>query len=68
MNAHSIWAICATANEEENGIRRIIPIRQREGESYKGKNSGVCVVKVDEKRMIVKEVDSEEYMESLTDD
>ena len=66
MNAHSVWAICMTPEEEAQGIRRIIPVAQREGVSYKGKN--VCIVKVDEKRMIVEEVDAEEYLKNVTDE
>lgn len=55
MIAHAVFAICATDEELENGIRRIIPIAQREGVGYKGKNQ--CVVKVDEARMIVEEAE-----------
>jgi hypothetical protein len=65
-NAHSVWAICATPEEEEQGIRRIIPVRQREGVGYKGRN--ICIVKVDESRMLVEEVDSETYLKNITDD
>ena len=67
MNAHAIFAICMTPEEEELGIRRIIPVIQREGVSYKG-GKHICVVKVDEKRMMVEEVDSEEYMKNIKDE
>jgi KaiC/GvpD/RAD55 family RecA-like ATPase len=66
-NANSIWAICMTPEEEEQGIRRIIPVSQREGVSYKG-GKHVCIVKVDEKRMLVEEINSEKYLESIKDE
>ena len=65
-NAHGIFAICATPDELEQGIRRILPVAQREGEKYTGHNQ--CVVKVDESRMIVKEVDKDEYYANIEDD
>jgi len=69
FNAHAIFAICATPKEEEENIRRIIPVCQREGVKYKGTN--VCIVKVDEKTMNVEEInekDKEEYLKNLSDD
>jgi hypothetical protein len=66
MNANSIFAICATPEEVEQGIRRIIPVAQREGTGYKGTN--ICVVNIDEKRMLVREVDKEEYLKNIKDD
>lgn len=66
MNAHAIFAICATDAEIEGGIRRIVPVAQREGSRFK---QGIeCVVKVDEKTMSVKEVNKEEYNKNVTDD
>ena len=64
MIAHAVFAICATDDELENGIRRIIPVAQREGVGYKGKNQ--CIVHVDEARMIVKE--AEQINENVNDD
>jgi len=66
MNAHAIFAICATPDEIEQEIRRIIPVVQREGERYNGHNQ--CVVHVNEKKMIVQEVDKEEYYKDVKDD
>ena len=68
MGAHAIFAICATDEElepDEDGmsIRRIIPIAQREGVGYRGKN--MCIVKIDEARMIIKEA---EILEERVDD
>jgi replicative DNA helicase len=66
MNAHAIFAICATEPEIETGIRRIIPVAQRDGIGYRGVN--LCVVKVDEKRMLVEQIDKEDYLKDVTDD
>lgn len=55
MIAHAIFAICATDEEMDKGIRRIIPVAQREGASYKGKNQ--CLVHIDEKTMLVEEAE-----------
>jgi replicative DNA helicase len=65
MNAHGIFAICATEEEEEMGIKRIIPVAQREGKKYKGSN--LCIVKVDEEKMKISEVDKEQYL-NVNDD
>jgi hypothetical protein len=66
MNAHAIFAICATDAEIEGGIRRIVPVAQREGARFK---QGIeCVVEVDEKIMSVKEVNKEKYNNNVTDD
>jgi KaiC/GvpD/RAD55 family RecA-like ATPase len=62
-NAHAVFAICANDDELERGIRRIVPVVQREGV-----RKGVCVVQIDESRMMVDEVNAEAYMASLTDD
>ena len=66
MNCHGVFAICATNDEIATGIRRIVPVAQREGVAYKGTN--YCVVKVDEKIMSVEEVDKEQYLENVSDD
>lgn len=65
MNAHCIMAICATPEEIDQGIRRIVPVAQREGVAYKGKN--FCFIKVDEERMQVEEVDKEQYLSNIND-
>jgi len=65
MNSHCIMAICATEEEVEQGIRRIIPVAQREGVAYKGKN--MCMIRVDEERMIVQELDKNDFLD-LGDD
>jgi replicative DNA helicase len=66
MNAHAVFAICATTEELELKIRRIVPVVQREGQKYTGSNQ--CIVMVDEERMIVNEVDKKEYLKNITDD
>lgn len=66
FNAHSIWAICASPDELEQGIRRIIPIAQREGVGYKGRN--FCLVKIDDERMLIQEVDKEAYLADIKDE
>lgn len=66
MNAHAIFAICATDDELEQNLRRIVPVVQREGARYNGHNH--CVVHVDEERMIVSEVDKDEYYKDVSDD
>lgn len=57
MNAHAVFAICATSDEMEEGIRRIVPVAQREG--IKQTKNAMCIIKVDESRMIVEEVDKD---------
>jgi len=66
MNAHGVFAICATPEELEQKIRRIIPVAQREGSRYTGTNQ--CIVMVDEERMVMQEVDKEAYLKNITDD
>lgn len=66
FNSHAVFAICSTPEEQEAGIKRIIPVVQREGVAYKGKN--YCVIKVNEECMTIDEVDKDAYMEGLKDD
>jgi len=66
MNAHAVFAICGTPDEIDMNIRRIIPVVQREGVAYKGRN--MCLVQVDEERQIVEELDKEAYLEGVEDD
>jgi hypothetical protein len=66
MNAHAVFGLCANPDELEQGIRRIIPIAQREGVGYKGKN--YCLVQIDEEHMKVSEIDKEAYLKDVTDD
>jgi len=66
MNAHGVFAICGAPDEIENGIRRIVPVAQREGTSWKGKNE--CIIKVDEERMTISEVNKDEYLTLINDD
>ncbi len=66
MNAHAVFAICATPEELRAKIRRIIALVQREGERYDGQNQ--CVIHVDEVVGKVQEVDKEAYYKDLEDD
>lgn len=66
MNSHAIFAICGTADEIETGIRRIVPVAQREGVAYKGKNQ--CYIQIDEERMQISEVERDKYLEMVGDD
>ena len=66
MNAHAVFGLCASPEELEQGIRRIIPVAQREGVGYKGKN--YCMVQVDEEHMKVREIDKNEYLKDLIDE
>ena len=66
FNAHAIFAICATGDEIEQGLRRIVPVVQREGVKYNGHNH--CIITVDEAKMVVKEVDKEEFYKDVKDD
>jgi len=66
MNAHAIFAICATDDEIAQGLRRIVPVAQREGSRYK---QGVeCIIKVDEQIMSIEEVVRESINSAVTDD
>jgi hypothetical protein len=69
FNCHACFAICGTPQEEQEGIRRIVPVVQREGVAYKGVN--FSMIRIDEARMKIKEVDKdekEEYLNNLQDD
>jgi hypothetical protein len=66
FNSHGIFGICGSPEEIEAGVRRIIPILQREGVAYKGKN--MCVIQIDEERMKIEEVDKNEYLKNITDE
>jgi len=66
MIAHAVFAICATDSELEQGIRRIIPVAQREGVGYLGKYK--CIIKIDESRMQVEEAEDETDLTRLDDD
>jgi KaiC/GvpD/RAD55 family RecA-like ATPase len=66
MNAHAVFAICATDEELEAGRRRIIPIAQREGQKFTGHN--MCMVQIDESKMIVDEIDQEQINMDMDDD
>ncbi len=58
MNCHSSWALCRTDKEVEAGVGRIVPVAQREGVRYKGRN--VCFVRIDEEKMFMREIDPRE--------
>lgn len=69
MNAHAVFAICATPEEmvpDEDGytMRRVVAVVQREGERYDGRNH--CLVKIKESIASVKEAEWAESNE--TDD
>ena len=66
MNAHAIFAICATDAEIEQGIRRIVPVAQREGSRYK--KGFECIVEVKEDIMQVKELNKDELLSKVKDD
>lgn len=66
FNSHAIFGLCSSPEEIELGIRRIIPILQREGVAYKGKNQ--CIIQIDEERMKIEEVDKSEYMKNIKDE
>lgn len=66
MNAHAIFAICATPDEIERGIRRIVPVAQREGSRYK--KGMECTVEVKENIMEVKEINTTESLSNIKDD
>lgn len=62
-NCHAAFAICRTEEEMELGLARIVPVVQREGVRYDGRN--VCTVQIDEKRMVVNEIDYEQATATL---
>jgi hypothetical protein len=66
FNSHGIFGICSSPDEIEVGIRRIIPILQREGVAYKGRNQ--CIIQIDEEKMKIEEVDKENYLKNVTDE
>jgi hypothetical protein len=66
MNSHAVFGLCSSPEEQELGIRRIVPVVQREGKAFKGKN--FCMIKLDEERMMVEEIDKESYLKNVTDE
>lgn len=62
-NCHASFAICATDDEKEAKIRRIVPVLQRDGVAQH--SNAVCYVYVDEERMMVKEIDKAEAIKLL---
>ena len=62
-NCHAAFAICRTPEEMEQGYARIIPVAQRDGVPYRG-DSTVCLVKIDEERMVVEELDMDEIVKT----
>lgn len=53
-NCHAAFALCSDDKEKEVGIIRIVPVVQRDGVPYAGRN--VCFTKVDPARMTLKEI------------
>lgn len=64
-NCHATFALCQTPKEREVNIIRMLPVVQRDGVPYGGKN--VCFLKIDAGRMSVKEITMEEAAELLPD-
>jgi len=58
-NAHAAFAICRTEEELEQGFARIVPVVQRRGQRFNGKN--ITLVSIDENTQQVKEVDLKEF-------
>lgn len=58
MNCHAAFALCATEVEQAAGIRRILPVVQREGVQYNKKN--YAIIKIDAPTMNIKELGMEE--------
>ena len=54
-NAHAAFAICRTDEEIQQGVARILPVFQREG--VRQELAIPCFVKIDEKRMLIEEID-----------
>lgn len=65
MNCHAAFAICRTQEEVEAGFARIVPVVQREGEMFTGQNQ--VVIRIEEKKMIIDEIDYDEAVDYLTD-
>jgi len=63
-NCHAAFALCATPVEQAAGIRRILPVVQREGVAYNRKN--YCVVKLDEAKMKLDEITIEEGLKLVS--
>lgn len=66
MNSHAVFGLCSSPEEQEQGIRRIVPIVQREGKAFKGVN--FCVIKIDEECGKVEEVDRDFYDKNIKDE
>lgn len=60
--AHKAWAICATKEEKDAGISRIVSAFQREGI---GDGHLCCFVKIDKAKMSIKEITEIEAMQQL---
>ena len=64
-NCHAAFALCRTPEEVEAGIGRLVPVVQRQGDRYR--SSTVCVVEIDEKIGLVREISIEDAEDKLGD-
>lgn len=53
-NSHAVWAIMRNEEDIRDGLGRIIPIAQRQGDSYVKK---ACIVEIDPKIAMIKELE-----------
>ena len=65
MNAHAAFATCRTQEEVEAGFARLVPVVQREGEMFTGSNQ--VVMRFEEKKMVIEEIDYDEAVDYLED-
>lgn len=67
-DAHAIFALCRTEDEEANGYGRIVPVAQREGIGYVPGPAGTCAIRIDVERNTITELDAGAYLATLQEE
>jgi len=65
MNSHAAFALCRTEEEQESLVGRWLPVVQREGKKYLGKN--FCSVYIQEETMEMREITADDLDKALID-
>lgn len=67
-DAHAVFAICRTEDEEQSGYARIVAVSQREGAGYRSGPEGTCAIKIDAATNTITELDSQAYLMTLEEE
>lgn len=66
-NCYAAFAYCRVEAEMKQGTAHLHPIVQRSGVSNQFNAFTTCAIKIDEKRMLIEELDSELYLATMRD-